>query len=123
MSSPSKFLSICFCLALASCGSEEPSSSASPSSTANEIVANQSPGATAATPELGSFGVDLTSRDLSVKPGDDFFRYANGHWLDTFELPADRSTYASFNKLRDRADERVRSIIDDLTSAEPTQGS
>src|SRR5262249_13903274 len=33
--------------------------------------------------------------DRSVKPGDDFFRFANGHWLQTTEIPADRSTYGS----------------------------
>ena len=38
-------------------------------------------------PELGTWGVDLTTRDTSVKPGDDFYRYANGKWLDTFEIP------------------------------------
>src|ERR1051326_6726714 len=32
-------------------------------------------------PQYGSWGFDLSGEDTSVKPGDDFFRYANGHWL------------------------------------------
>ena len=39
-------------------------------------------------PELGSFGIYMSYQDTETKPGDDFFRYANGGWLDTFELPA-----------------------------------
>ncbi|MDT8427310.1 MAG: M13 family metallopeptidase [Pseudomonadales bacterium] len=77
----------------------------------------------AAMPELGSWGVDLSARDLSVEPGDDFFRYANGHWLDNFEIPADRSNHGAFNALRDRSDERVRLIIEELISSEPVAGS
>ena len=81
------------------------------------------PEAAAPTPELGSFGIDLSNQDASVRPGDDFFRYANGRWLDSFELPADRSDYGSFSVLADRSDQRVRSIIEDLADLEPAQGS
>ncbi|MCP4237452.1 MAG: M13 family peptidase, partial [Aestuariibacter sp.] len=41
----------------------------------------------AATAQIGSFGVDLTARDMSVKPGDDFFMYASGTWYKNYELP------------------------------------
>ena len=73
--------------------------------------------------ELGDWGVDLSSRDPAVDPGDDFFRYANGRWLASFEIPADESRYGVFDRLRDRSDERVRQIIDDLLSSEPSAGS
>ncbi len=104
-----------FCLlSLASCGAEE----IALSSTASAIA-----GSGAVGPELGSFGIDLSHRDGSVRPGDDFFRYANGLWLDSFELPADRSDYGSFSVLADRSDERVRTIIEDLAGMEPAAGS
>jgi putative endopeptidase len=74
-------------------------------------------------PELGSFGIDLSHQDPDTSPGDDFFRYANGKWLDTFELPASRSNYGSFTVLSDRSDRRVRSIIEELTQTEPAQDS
>ena len=75
--------------------------------------------ATDAKPELGDFGVDLSQQDPNTKPGDDFFRFANGKWLDEFELPADRSNYGSFSVLGDRSDERVNTIIEELSAAEP----
>ena len=36
-------------------------------------------------------GIDLAAMDKSVKPGDDFFLYANGSWFKNTEIPADRS--------------------------------
>ena len=63
------------------------------------------------TPELGSFGIDMSYQDAETKAGDDFFRYANGRWLDTFELPASRSSYGSFTVLSDRSDQRVSGIL------------
>lgn len=79
--------------------------------------------APAPTPELGTFGIDLSQQDRSVNPGDDFFRFANGTWLDTYELPADRNRHGMFDALGDRSDERVRTIVDDLTNQEPMRGS
>ena len=40
-----------------------------------------------------SRGIDLAGIDRSVAPGDDFFAYANGTWLKTTEIPADRSAW------------------------------
>ena len=85
---------------------------ASSSDTPETVLAN-------AKPELGNFGVDLSQQDPNTKPGDDFFRFANGKWLDEFELPADRSNYGSFSVLGDRSDERVNTIIEELSAAEP----
>jgi putative endopeptidase len=39
--------------------------------------------------KFGSWGIDLSARDTSVKPGDSFFDYANGGWYKTAEIPAD----------------------------------
>ena len=38
----------------------------------------------------GTWGVDLEGMDRSVKPGDDFFRYVNGHWAATTQIPPDK---------------------------------
>lgn len=67
-------------------------------------------------PELGTWGVDLTARNESVKPGDDFFQYAAGTWHDTFEIPADKTSYGAFTVLGDRSRDRTKAIIDDLTA-------
>ena len=68
----------------------------------------------AAKPQLGSFGVDLDARDVSTRPGDDFNRYVNGHWLDTYQLKDYEVSYGSFNELRDRSEAQVRAIIEGL---------
>jgi len=41
---------------------------------------------------FGSWGVDLGARDISVRPGDDFDRYANGSWFRRTEIPADQAS-------------------------------
>jgi predicted metalloendopeptidase len=66
--------------------------------------------------ELGSFGVDLSARNLSVKPGDDFFMYASGTWYDNYEMPADKTRFGAFNALAERSEEQVKEIIDDIIS-------
>jgi len=74
-------------------------------------------------PELGTWGVELQNRDLSVAPGDDFFRYANGTWIENYEIPADKSRFGAFDALGDRGDERIRNIIEDLVNSEPAADS
>ena len=68
----------------------------------------------AAAPQLGTFGIDLGNRDLSVKPGDDFDRYANGHWFDTYQLRDYDTRYGSFNALGDLAEEQTHAIVEEL---------
>jgi putative endopeptidase len=61
--------------------------------------------------QIGAWGLDLTTHDTTVSPGDDFFRYANGHWLDTHEIPADRARWGSFDALDEAAQEKVHELI------------
>ena len=68
--------------------------------------------------ELGSFGVDLSARNLSVKAGDDFFMYASGTWYDNYEMPADKTRFGAFTALAERSEKQVKEIIDSLASAE-----
>lgn len=69
--------------------------------------------------DWGSFGIDMQSQNPSVKPGDNFFEYVNGTWLDNFEMPADYSRYGSFNILREKSEQRVRNIIDEISADAP----
>ena len=73
--------------------------------------------ATQPSPTFGSFGIDLSNIDPAVDAGDDFNRHINGKWLDTFDIPADKSRYGVFNYLADGAEIDVRTIIED-TAAE-----
>jgi len=76
-----------------------------------------------ATPAFGSWGVDLDGRDLHVSPGDDFFDYANGSWLANHEIPADRSGYSVGLEVHERAQKRVKSIIEELGNKGGDKGS
>ena len=60
---------------------------------------------------FGTWGVDTSTRDPSVSPGDDFQRYASGKWLDTHEIPADKSQNGVGSELNDRNQEQLRAII------------
>jgi putative endopeptidase len=64
-------------------------------------------------PAIGSWGFDLAGMDRSVRPGDDFFRYANGTWFDKAVIPSDR-TSGSFLELEIQSEDRVRGIVADL---------
>ena len=73
--------------------------------------------------KLGTFGVALENMDKSVKPGDNFFQYVNGTWLDNTEIPADKSNYGSFNILADLSNERVKGIIEAASAKQAPKGS
>ncbi len=65
--------------------------------------------------ELGSFGVALNARDESVKPGDDFFKYAGGTWYKNFEMPSDKTRYGAFDKLAERSEAQIKEIVEAIS--------
>jgi putative endopeptidase len=73
--------------------------------------------AAAAKPQYGDFGFDTVGMDKSVGPGDDFFSYANGTWVKTTEIPADRSGWGDFQILDELSRTRTRGIIEDAAKA------
>jgi len=72
--------------------------------------------ASLASPKYGSWGFDVTGMDLSVKPGDDFFRYANGKWADRTEIPSDRTRYGNFDQLAELSENRLHAILEDAAA-------
>ncbi|MGN6270815.1 MAG: M13 family metallopeptidase [Sphingomonas sp.] len=62
--------------------------------------------------QIGTFGFDEKGMDKAVKPGDDFYEFANGTWAKTTAIPADKSNYGAFNVLSDLSQERTRGILD-----------
>ncbi len=60
--------------------------------------------------QLGS-GLELTNFDKTIRPQDDLYRFVNGKWLDTFEIPEDKSNYGHFTKLYDEAQQNLKAII------------
>jgi putative endopeptidase len=69
--------------------------------------------------QIPPWGLDLGSRDLSVKPGDDFYHYADGHWLEAHTIPADRTRWGSFDELDERSLQQVLSIVQKLPPDAP----
>ncbi|WP_373003580.1 M13 family metallopeptidase [Hyphomonas sp.] len=67
----------------------------------------------------GQWGINLDNVKTDMNPGDDFYAYVNGKWLDTFEIPSDRTRYGSFTLLAEKSEQRVRKIIDELAAAKP----
>ncbi len=76
--------------------------------------------ASSTTAALGTFGIDTSQMDRSIKPGDDFYRYVNGKWLATTTIPADKSRYGSFDVLRDKSETDLHVLLNELIESPPT---
>jgi endothelin-converting enzyme/putative endopeptidase len=83
--------------------------------TAAPLAAQPAP-APAATPshhaQYGDFGIDLSARDLSVRPGDDFWAYANQSYMRAHPIPADRTSYGVDAVLGEQIEQQLRDIVD-----------
>src|SRR4051812_25534067 len=55
---------------------------------------------------------DLKNMDTSVKPGDDFFTYANGTWLKNNPIPPEESRWGSFNELIEKNNDALRVVAE-----------
>ncbi|MEI9979124.1 MAG: M13 family metallopeptidase [Edaphobacter sp.] len=62
-------------------------------------------------------GISIPNMDPSVRPGDNFYLYANGSYIARTKLPADRAALGVFNTLSDRSFDQVATIIQDATKA------
>jgi putative endopeptidase len=76
--------------------------------------------ATSPTPKPG---LDLAGMDPAVKPGNDFFRYANGGWIKTTEIPPDRRAWGVFSVLSEEANRQTVAILEVATKAKAPAGS
>src|SRR5258706_7836372 len=61
--------------------------------------------------------IDEAGLDRSVRPGDDFFAFANGGWTKATEIPADRSAYGAGAIVDELTTKRVRELIEQAASA------
>ena len=82
-----------------------------------------SPGSMTAQQTHAPTGLDVSGMDRSVKPGDNFFEYANGTWLKQTPIPPDRSSYNAFVQLLDFTDRRVAELIQEAAKANAPAGS
>ncbi|HWA88970.1 MAG TPA: M13 family metallopeptidase [Rhizomicrobium sp.] len=73
-----------------------------------------------AAPQYGEWGFDTAGMDHAVKPGDDFFRFANGAWLDKTPIPADKPAVSFRLQMTDRAEARIHDLLEAAKDKEPT---
>ncbi len=73
-------------------------------------------------PQIGDFGIDLSARDLTVKPGDDFEKYASGTWIAATEIPSDKASVGSFVNLDETARDQVRTLVTSPANASTKYG-
>ncbi|AZI34270.1 M13 family metallopeptidase [Kaistella carnis] len=68
-------------------------------------------------------GLNLSYMDTTVRPQDDFFNYVNGNWMKTAEIPADKSSWGSFNALREDVDNSSLEILNKILTDKFAAGS
>ncbi|HEY1203454.1 MAG: M13 family metallopeptidase [Bryobacteraceae bacterium] len=86
--------------------------------------------ALAAVCALGAFsqvppahGIAVANMDASAKPGDDFYQYTNGGWIQRTEIPPDRGQIGVFTALDDLSNKRTAGLIEEAAKADAPAGS
>jgi predicted metalloendopeptidase len=68
-------------------------------------------------------GINLAGMDRSVRPGADFYMFANGTWQRTTEIPADRSSISSGYEAQQETERNMQELIDAILHGHPPAGS
>jgi endothelin-converting enzyme/putative endopeptidase len=76
-----------------------------------------------AAPAQQEHGIATANMDRSVKPGDDFYQYANGDWIKRTEIPPDRAGVGVFNKLDDLSNKNTAALIAEIAKSNAPAGS
>ncbi|MET0179213.1 MAG: M13 family metallopeptidase N-terminal domain-containing protein, partial [Novosphingobium sp.] len=68
-------------------------------------------------------GVDRAAMDKTVKPGDDFYGYANGNWMKATEIPPDRSSVGGFYIADQATEKKLEAMVAEIVASDPEPGS
>jgi len=68
--------------------------------------------------DLEQHGLIIANMDTSVRAQDDFFRYVNGTWLDSTEIPEDKSRWGSFEELIESNNDLVLKVLEDAAASD-----
>lgn len=74
-------------------------------------------------PQPASHGIAVANMDHTVKPGDDFYQYANGDWIKRTEIPPDRGGIGVFTGLAELSDKRTAALIEEMAKGGALAGS
>ncbi len=94
-------------------------------SCASKVTTTQEPEATPleTVKSIVENGLDFTAFDKSIRPQDNFYDFVNGSWMKTAKIPADKSTWGSFNKLAEDTDNNSMTILHSLLNDKFAPGS
>jgi putative endopeptidase len=73
--------------------------------------------------KVETHGISVANMDPSIKPGDNFYEYANGAWIKRTEIPPDRARIGVFSSLEALSNKRVAALIDEVAKASAPAGS
>ena len=68
-------------------------------------------------------GITRAAMDKTVKPGDDFYAYANGSWMRTTEIPADKALISADSAAEDATQAQLAHLIDDIVKGDAAPDS
>jgi len=71
---------------------------------------------------LGTWGFDMSGRDTSVTPGQDFFQYANGGYVKALSIPSDRTSYGAFDALNELSQSRLHLLLEKTAADKAASG-
>jgi putative endopeptidase len=74
-------------------------------------------------PQPDRHGIVVANMDTSVKPGDNFYLYANGSWIKRTDIPPDRGSVGVFTSLSDLSNKRTAGLIEEAAKANAPAGS
>jgi putative endopeptidase len=106
--------------AYAACSQQSPNSGSASAGSAAAPATAAAPAPASTAPDIG---INLSYIDKSVKPGDNFFDYANGAWLKTAEIPADRSSIGAFYDIFEVTEKHTADLIKNAGASSPAAGS
>ena len=86
-------------------------------------AAQPAPAAVLEAAPSASSAIDLAGIDRSVAPGDDFFAWANGSWMKSAEIPADRSSWGVGGILTELTAKRTADLIAEAAKSNAPAGS
>ncbi len=116
MQRTSLLLAAAITLSLGACSSSAPDSHEAKTAAAPTPAST----ASAAKPDIG---IDLAGIDHAVKPGDNFFQYANGTWYKSATIPEDRSSIGNFLTIYERTQKRIAEIVQKAADSHPAAGT
>ena len=86
-------------------------------------VAAQDEASVPPTMDFGTWGIEPTTIDRAVDPGDDFFAYVNGKWVRENPMPPEYSRFGAFDILAEKSTSDVKQLVDDLVASSPAPGT